>query len=642
MEGANTAHRNVISAHTSSGCELGEDVVRMAAGSPQTKECDVGTQNVGCGYVPPASDTSSYGDTFNAVGGGIYAMQWDDYYIKVWHFDRRDAPADIAAKAPQPEGWGKPQAVYGGKSCDVKSHFRDMSIVLNINFCGDYGNALWHQDGCSALAPTCTDWVAKNPNAFSNVYWDVNYIDAYNLDNGTDAKPRPGAASSPAYSRVGPNISTVVFGSASTPAPSQYGTAGRLSAGVHNHTLAAAPTNSSLSLAWTMPKTTGSTPVDIYGAVATLKLPPPSKATHANPANMNDFSYLGCFGSNSGFSSFDKVADRPDMNLNQCTTLCKGMKYAGVYATSCYCSSEMDPDTRVSAHTCDTACPGNENEYCGGETKTEGKFGSAGIGAKANVTLPETARNASNPSAFLSSATNSSYVPSATSPVYPQAKNNNGGVNSTSVNSTSNAESKDAMRSSTLISRHAHAARSLMFKSIRPGMKDRRDAADFLLTVYAAVAKEAPPRQPPGMGTQTPNAKHATNTVVTTIQYQTVYSNRPSDVVNEQFVTTIVDAHRGGTETPSKPVTVPMMTKVVACSSCGPQGENQVTVTVPHMPSISNMPSFLNQTSVRTATAPPSTKATPTASQARVKGGASGVKVTSLLITTMLAMVALL
>ncbi|OAR02629.1 hypothetical protein LLEC1_08087, partial [Akanthomyces lecanii] len=110
IEGANTAHRNIISAHTTPGCQLGDDVLSMASGVSQSKNCETGTQNIGCGYVAPADDTSSYGDTFNAVRGGIYAMLWDDDFIKVWHFDRDSAPADIAAKKPQPHGWGKPQA----------------------------------------------------------------------------------------------------------------------------------------------------------------------------------------------------------------------------------------------------------------------------------------------------------------------------------------------------------------------------------------------------------------------------------------------------------------------------------------------------------------------------------------------------
>lgn len=88
--------------------------------------------NIGCGFSPPASDTSSYGDGFNAVNGGVYAMQWDSAHIKIWHFARDEIPRDVQRKRPDPRGWKQPQAVFGGSSCDVRSFFKDMSLVINI------------------------------------------------------------------------------------------------------------------------------------------------------------------------------------------------------------------------------------------------------------------------------------------------------------------------------------------------------------------------------------------------------------------------------------------------------------------------------------------------------------------------------
>ncbi|KAF1737904.1 Endo-1,3(4)-beta-glucanase [Beauveria bassiana] len=407
IEGANTAHRNIISAHTTAGCSLGDDVLRMASGAAQTKDCNVGADNVGCGYVTPASDTSSYGDTFNAVGGGIYAMLWDDEYIKVWHFDRDTAPADIAAKKPEPAGWGKPAAVYGGKSCDVESHFRDMSIVLNINFCGDYGNAVWKSDGCSALAPTCAEWVAKNPAAFANAYWDVNYIDAYvqsaSNTSTTSSVSFSNFTSSTVSSQSQPSSIPITSLSSTPPSGSNNDTMTRFPAA--NSSSSAAPT--SLVVSSSVPSVSGpsnsssfitnistrfssSTVLATQGPIPTASLPSPSGPLRANPANLNDFSYLGCFGSSSDFKSFTKVADSPDMNLNKCTVLCNGKKYAGVFETACYCASELDADTRVSTDACDLPCPGDSTQLCGGRVKPRGNSIDGSIGAKANVTLPQT------------------------------------------------------------------------------------------------------------------------------------------------------------------------------------------------------------------------------------------------------------
>ncbi|EGX94761.1 GPI anchored endo-1,3(4)-beta-glucanase [Cordyceps militaris CM01] len=757
IEGANTAHRNIISAHTTSGCQLGADVLAMASGVAQDTNCDVGTQNIGCGYVPPAADTSSYGDTFNAVGGGVYAMQWDDDFIKVWHFDRAAAPADIAAKRPDPAGWGKPQAVYGGQSCDVQSHFRDMSIVLNINFCGDYGNAVWASDGCTALAPTCSEWVAKNPAAFANAYWDVNYIDAYvqgvantttsssissthttsSQSQTTSTSPIVSLTTTSSQSQTTSNSPVVSLNTTPGSTSSQNGTFTRFS--VASNSSMPNPTNPSSSSSFpssssslSSPSTASSpfnssttttslgsitalTTAERAGPIPTASLPAPGSNPRANPANLNDFSYLGCFGSSSDFKSFTKVADRADMDLDRCTELCNGKKYAGVFDTSCYCAEELDADTRVSADACDAACPGNARQFCGGRIKGRGNSTDDGIGATANVTLPNsssfvsggpvplrtdstypgnpvggskfnattsgqalpsgtgiplvtgtltapwtinlvatfnstgsgalpgssgisasdssistsTTQGSSSASATTTldvvatfnstspsnSETTSADTPVVTIPVYPIPKADNATASSSSSSSAAATSGSAPVASgsapapfsnSTLTGRRLLGARSLrMMKSVRPSTIDRRAAADFLLTVYAAVAKEDPPKQPPGMGIHTSNAPSAPNfqakqssvvgttnpstitatstttTVVTTIHYLTVYPSKPSEVVTETFVTTIVKAHCGCTETPPPVMTVPMETKVISCSACGRKGENTVTITVP-------------------------------------------------------------
>lgn len=86
----------------------------------------------GCNYVPgPADDPATYGDDFNAVGGGVYALQRTSASIRVWHFNRSGIPQDIINKSPDPSRWGKPTALFGTSSCDVNSYFKQMKIVLN-------------------------------------------------------------------------------------------------------------------------------------------------------------------------------------------------------------------------------------------------------------------------------------------------------------------------------------------------------------------------------------------------------------------------------------------------------------------------------------------------------------------------------
>jgi hypothetical protein len=121
-----------LSAHTADGCYQDGSEAGLFTGLERNSDCGIGTDNIGCGFNPPAYDTTSYGDGFNAVNGGVYAMLWDSDRIRIWHFPRGGVPEDIEAKDPQPQEWGLPQAVFGGSSCDVDSYFKNMNIVINI------------------------------------------------------------------------------------------------------------------------------------------------------------------------------------------------------------------------------------------------------------------------------------------------------------------------------------------------------------------------------------------------------------------------------------------------------------------------------------------------------------------------------
>lgn len=131
IEGANNMHNNIISAHTTNGCDLDSSLTGLYTGTMDTSTCGIGTENIGCGFSPPSSDTTSYGDGFNAVGGGVYAVEWDSNHIRVWHFPRTSIPSDILAKQPNPSGWGLPEAIFGCPSCNVNSYWNNMRFVIN-------------------------------------------------------------------------------------------------------------------------------------------------------------------------------------------------------------------------------------------------------------------------------------------------------------------------------------------------------------------------------------------------------------------------------------------------------------------------------------------------------------------------------
>lgn len=60
-----------------------------------------------------------------------------------------------------------------------------------------------------------------------------------------------------------------------------------------------------------------------------------------------------------------------DMTLTFCTQICKGQfkEYALVQNRTCWCRDSLPSDRRNASHKqCNTVCPGNEGQTCGGHT----------------------------------------------------------------------------------------------------------------------------------------------------------------------------------------------------------------------------------------------------------------------------------
>lgn len=348
IEGANMAYNNLMSAHTSAGCSLlPPSQPALFTGTEDYTDCS--NTAYGCNFVAPTSDMSSYGTDFNAVGGGVYALQWTDDAIQIWHFSRNAIPVDIVTKTPDPTGWGPPQARFGGSGCDVDRHFDDMSIVLNIDFCGTYAGNLWASDTqCFTYAATCEEWVGNNPAMLTELYWEVNYIDVY------DTTVAPTAAS--IIPDVFPTYTATQNGTLMH-RPSGPGALNSIS-GLTN-TAAATPKTG------TVTTKTGSAPTSAISPVDSV-------VPEHNPATIDVFSYLGCFSSTSGFSSFDLSGTDSALTLEKCVGLCSGRKYAGAVDTTCYCANTLDAGTGAvqDRASCNNLCPGNNAEYCGGSTSS--------------------------------------------------------------------------------------------------------------------------------------------------------------------------------------------------------------------------------------------------------------------------------
>jgi hypothetical protein len=177
LEGVNNQASNEITLHTAPGCSM-----TNPGSSPNTKLISPDCQgNMGCPQKTVGEST--YGAGFNAAGGGVYAVEWTSEAISIWFFSRSDpiVPTLTGNASPDPSTFGTPLAVFaGGAGCDIDSHFQNHQIVFNIDFCGDWAGKVWDQDeSCTAVAPTCEEFVGSNPQAFVDAYWLINSVKVF-------------------------------------------------------------------------------------------------------------------------------------------------------------------------------------------------------------------------------------------------------------------------------------------------------------------------------------------------------------------------------------------------------------------------------------------------------------------------------
>jgi len=184
IEGVNQESVDTITLHTSAGCS-----VNTAGSAPGTTiltadNCNAGTDaSTGCGVS--TSNTNAYGNGFNSIGGGVYAMEWTSSSISVWFWPRGSIPSDITAETPNPTGWPTPMTVFTGNTCDIDQHFANHNIIFDTTFCGDWAGEVWGSGSCASAAATCNDFVAQNPSAFSEAYWLINSVKVYQTSGST-------------------------------------------------------------------------------------------------------------------------------------------------------------------------------------------------------------------------------------------------------------------------------------------------------------------------------------------------------------------------------------------------------------------------------------------------------------------------
>jgi hypothetical protein len=177
IEGVNSQTTDAITLHTSPGCSMSNS--GSASGSVlQNSDCNAGNANDGCSQT--TTSTEGYGAGFNAIAGGVYAMDWTSSAISIYFFPRYAIPTDISSGNPNPSSWGTPQAMFSGSGCDIDAYFMNNNIVFDTTFCGDWAGSVWSSDAtCAPLANTCQEYVANNPGDFEDAYWLINSVTVY-------------------------------------------------------------------------------------------------------------------------------------------------------------------------------------------------------------------------------------------------------------------------------------------------------------------------------------------------------------------------------------------------------------------------------------------------------------------------------
>lgn len=180
IEGVHNDNFNSVTGHTSLGCDLTRTNL-IQKGRVITRNC--GKNPMGC--QSRITQPNSFGSSFNANGGGVYATLWDlDLGFKTWFFSRtKDIPSDILNNTPNPSLWGVPDVhLPFGKFCPG-SHFSNHSLTFDLTFCGEWAGDVWGSTpSCSHLASNCINFVRNNPAAFSEAYWLINYVKIFPIN----------------------------------------------------------------------------------------------------------------------------------------------------------------------------------------------------------------------------------------------------------------------------------------------------------------------------------------------------------------------------------------------------------------------------------------------------------------------------
>jgi len=191
LEGVHQYTNNQATLHTDVGCTIPNGAtpqsLNIASSFVDGNNCAaLQTGNAGCGYR--SNSNTTYGSGFNSIGGGVYAMLWDDSGVHIYFFPRGSIPADLLAEKPQPNNWGTAMGFWPASTCNPSQFFENHSVIFDTTLCGDWAGAVWGASGvpgqeqsCAARTgvATCQQYIQQNGAAFQDAYWEVASVAIY-------------------------------------------------------------------------------------------------------------------------------------------------------------------------------------------------------------------------------------------------------------------------------------------------------------------------------------------------------------------------------------------------------------------------------------------------------------------------------
>ena len=153
------------------GCTF-NDAPKNYSGTTGSMICE---GNVGCSITEISA--TSFGSTFNAKGGGLYAMSWTSFGIQIWFWNEGNIPNNVMSNTPDTTQWGLPFASWQFGTWCPSSTFIQHKLVFDLTFCGDWaGNVFSMQCPNHGI---CDDFVRDNPEEFSQAYWNIHWMKVF-------------------------------------------------------------------------------------------------------------------------------------------------------------------------------------------------------------------------------------------------------------------------------------------------------------------------------------------------------------------------------------------------------------------------------------------------------------------------------